>query len=301
MTASSETTSAAPTAPTPPTGTDAIVDMYPFKAVLPGPLYWLFRGVRTLITAICFACFWLGCILVGWVTLPYILLVPGTRAQKLHRGQRIMRAGFRFFHFWMRVVRSYHRTSALTTLRPSPDQPVVIVANHPSLCDITSLASLFPNIIAVARNTIANHPLLHRVVRIAGLVPVGMHMMQECEERLRMGFDVVIFPEGTRSPMGGLHPFHRGAFEIALRAKVPIVMLKLTCSPPALTKRFPIWKHPDRMPILRIEPIDTIFPSDTELNSRELARTIEQRYRELLGYPAAVGAAVEPQPLGDGP
>ena len=50
-----------------------------------------------------------------------------------------------------------------------------------------------------------------------------------------MGLDVLIFPEGTRSPFGsGLQPFHRGAFEVAARANVPVVLLKLTCSPPAL-------------------------------------------------------------------
>ena len=100
-----------------------------------------------------------------------------------------------------------------------------------------------------------------------------------------MGLDVLIFPEGTRSPFGsGLQPFHRGAFEVAARANVPVVLLKLTCSPPALAKRLPIWKHPDRMPVLTIEAIETIYPADSQLDSRAWARTIEERYMDLLGY-----------------
>ena len=51
------------------------------------------------------------------------------------------------------------------------------------------------------------NPALH-----GGFVAASARMLQDCEERLRMGFDVLIFPEGTRTPMGGpLRPFHRGA------------------------------------------------------------------------------------------
>ena len=80
-----------------------------------------------------------------------------------------------------------------------------------------------------------------------------------------------------------------------------IVLLKLTCVPPALSKGLPIWKVSDRMAVLTVEPIETIHPADSGLGSRALCRAIEQRYRELLGYPAPVSAASEPQPLGDLP
>jgi 1-acyl-sn-glycerol-3-phosphate acyltransferase len=115
-------------------------------------------------------------------------------------------------------------------------------------------------------------------------------MLEDCERRLRSGFDVLIFPEGTRSPFGGgLQPFHRGAFEIAARAKVQIVLLKLTCSPPALSKRLPIWKVADHCAVLTVEPVDMIDPAATGLGSKALCRVIEQRYAEMLGYsPPAV-------------
>jgi 1-acyl-sn-glycerol-3-phosphate acyltransferase len=114
-----------------------------------------------------------------------------------------------------------------------------------------------------------------------------------------MGFDVLIFPEGTRSPMGGpLHPFHRGAFELAARAGVPVVLLKLTCVPAALSKRLPIWKIADRMAVLTIEPVDTILPAANRLGSRATCRSVEERYRDLLGYPGPAGAASEYQSIG---
>jgi 1-acyl-sn-glycerol-3-phosphate acyltransferase len=268
------------------------VPLYPFKAWLPAPLYWTYRIARTFVVALAFLGFWLGSVLVGWLWLPLVVLWPGSREVKIKRALRTVRRGFRFFHWCMRVLRMFHRTTALTAVRPGgapADSPVVLVANHPTLVDTTSIVSLFPNVVAVAGAGFANNPLLGRLIRACGFVPVGTRMIQDCEERLRWGLDVLIFPEGTRSPFGsGLQPFHRGAFEVAARAKVPIVLLKLTCAPSALSKRLPIWKHPDRMPVLTIEAIETIYPADSELDSRAWARAIEERYMDLLGYsPAA--------------
>ncbi|HMG22425.1 MAG TPA: lysophospholipid acyltransferase family protein [Kofleriaceae bacterium] len=131
-------------------------------------------------------------------------------------------------------------------------------------------------------------------------MPTGAHVLRDCADRLRMGFDVLVFPEGTRSPVGGqLYPFHRGAFELAARAKVPIVLLKLTCVPAVLSKGLPIWKVSDHIATLTIEPIDVIYPADGGIESRTLCREIEQRYRDLFGYPALAVPASEPQPLGD--
>jgi len=270
------------------------VAIYPLKSRLPAPIYWLYRGLRTALTAFCFAGFWSGAVAVGWLWLPIARLWPGSRADRMRRVHRCVRGGFKLFHFVMYLLRLYHRTTPVRALRPA-GSPVVLVANHPTLCDVTSIVSLFPGIVAVARPSFANNPLLRPLVRGCGFVPTGAHMIRDCEERLRMGFDVLVFPEGTRSPRGGpLHPFHRGAFELAARAKVPIVLLKLTCVPPALSKGLPIWKIADRMAVLTIEPFDTLDATATGLESRELCRATEQRYRDMFGYPAPAVRASEP-------
>ena len=260
------------------------VTLYPARAWLPAPIYWLYRAWRTLATGLCFAGFWGGAVLVGWLWFPILGLWPGTRAEKMHRFQRSARRGFKLFHAVMRGLRLYHRTSPAATLRPG-GTPVVLVANHPTLCDVTSIGSLFPDVVALSRPSFARNPLLGRLVRLCGFVPLGLHLLRECEERLRLGFDVLIFPEGTRSPRGGgaLQPFHRGAFELAARANVQIVLLKLTCVPPALSKGLPIWRTSDRMAVLTVEPFGVLDPTELR-DSRATCRAIEQRYREVLGY-----------------
>ena len=267
-----------------PAAPAAAVPLYPFRAWLPAPLYWLYRGWRTLTVALCFAGFWSGAFLLAWLWFPLHSLGPGPRVARMRRLHRSVRRGFLLFHFTMRALRLYHRRSPVAALRPGTS-PVVLVANHPTLCDVTSIASLFPDVVAVARPSFAANPLIGRIVRACGFVPTSVRLLAECEERLRQGFDVLIFPEGTRSPIGGLHPFHRGAFELAARANVPILLLKLTCVPPALSKGLPIWKVADRMAVLTVEPLELI-PAVPRGGSRAMCAAIEQRYRDLLGYPA---------------
>ncbi len=267
-----------------PTASEA--ERFPLKAVLPGVLYWPLRALRTLGVGSCFAAFWSGAVLFAWIGLPILALWPGTPAAKMRRSLRALRRAFDLFHGMMHVLCLYHRRALSASARPGgqpASSPAVLVANHPTLCDVTAIVSLFPNVVCLARAEFANNPFMGRLLRVCGFVPTGANTLHECEERLRMGFDVLVFPEGTRSPIeGGLQPFQRGAFEIAIRTGVPIVLLKLACRPPALTKGLPIWRHPDRMAVLTVEAVETVRPTPGQ-DSRALCRAVEKRYHELLG------------------
>lgn len=279
-----------------PNGNDpsARVPLYPYRAHLPAWLYWPYRALRTVLTATCFAGFWSGAVVAAWIVMPIAVLWPGTAVQKTQRALGAMRVGFRVFHGVMHVLRLYRRVSPVQALRPGTS-PVVLVANHPTLCDVTSIVSLFPNVVAIARPSFAANRWIRRAVQLCGFIPTGVHVLRDAEERLRQGFDVLVFPEGTRTLRDGtLRPFHRGAFELAARANVPLVLLKLTCVPPALSKGLPIWKVCDKMATLTIEPFDVIAPGQGERDSRQLCQQIEQRYRAVLGYPPVAETLRDP-------
>lgn len=267
-----------------------MIDRYPFKRFLPGPLYWIYRGMRTVSVVFCFAVFWVSLVVAAWTLLPIVMLWPGTREAKRRRAHSILRVGLHLFHALMRGLRLYRRTSTARVARPpgiARTGAAVLIANHPTLCDVTSIVSWFPDVVALAGAAYSSHPVLRYPVESSGFIPTGPHLLRDAEQRLREGYDVLIFPEGTRTPLEGpLHPFHRGAFELALRAKVPIVLFELRCDPPTLSKQLPMWKHPDRIAVLTMAPFDMIDPVALGLDSRTLCRTIEDRYRERMGYPS---------------
>ena len=49
----------------------------------------------------------------------------------------------------------------------------------------------------------------------------------DAQQRLRDGASLVVFPEGTRTPDGTLKPFKRGAYQLALEFKLPLVPITI--------------------------------------------------------------------------
>ena len=95
---------------------------------------------------------------------------------------------------------------------------------------------------------LGNRPL-HEIeiqrIQKRGVVPrVEEGILAETGKSLEAGRSVIIFPEGTRSPPGGLGPFRRGAAHIALTSLCPITPIFITVDPPGLTKNRRWWHIP---------------------------------------------------------
>jgi 1-acyl-sn-glycerol-3-phosphate acyltransferase len=83
--------------------------------------------------------------------------------------------------------------------------------------------------------------------------------MSRCAESLAAGDNLIIFPEGTRSPPVGLRPFHRGFAHIATLARVDLQPVHIDCSPPTLLRGEAWHRIPERAPVFRIEVGDAVL------------------------------------------
>src|SRR5258705_8298 len=111
-------------------------------------------------------------------------------------------------------------------------------------------------------------------VRSAGSIAHGWRVLRTARRFFRFGLGaivvapvVVVVPEGTRSPRGGLRRFQRGAAHIALKSGCPVVPIVITCRPPTLLKGQPWHEVPDRRAdwVLRVgDPIDPARYLNTE-------------------------------------
>jgi 1-acyl-sn-glycerol-3-phosphate acyltransferase len=205
--------------------------------------------------------------------------------------QRVVAAAWRWFHRQLDRTTLY-RVAYQGLAEHDGERPAVLVANHPSLLDVTCIISRMPSTCCVVKSSLMNSPLVGKLLRSLGHVSAGdgslmsgAAVLDGVQERLREGFPVLVFPEGTRSPLGGMHRFRRGAFEIAQRAGVPVIPLFLRCDPPALGKGTPVWRHPRRCPTLTVHvdaPVDTNGP-----DPKDLCKTIERDFRSRLGLAVA--------------
>lgn len=80
---------------------------------------------------------------------------------------------------------------------------------------------------------------------------------------------MVVFPEGTRSPPGRMGKFKRGAAEIALRSRAPVLPVIITCVPPTLSKESKWYQIPSSAPILSLVVGEAIQPAAVVKDSCE--------------------------------
>jgi 1-acyl-sn-glycerol-3-phosphate acyltransferase len=86
-----------------------------------------------------------------------------------------------------------------------------------------------------------------------------------------MGNNLIIFPEGTRTPANGNIQLKRGAANIAVRGAQNLTPVVINCAPQTLGKGVPWWKIPERQVEFIIEVKDDIpIQSFTETGNTEV-------------------------------
>lgn len=234
----------------------------------------------------CFFFFWLGSLILSWVILPlaHFPLRNGPAIDGVRRCQDIVGRGFRFFIASMRMMRLVDFQPRRVKL-DLPEGPFMMIANHPTLIDVTAVMAVHPRICCVAKTELFKSVLVGRLLRYSGHIEggnvgslKGAAVIQQVLKRLESGQPVLIFPEGTRSPAYGLRRFKPGVFEIALRARVPIVPVLITCEPPTLMKGLPWYALAKRTSEYNI----TQLPTLTARAFGEMPHTEAARFQALF-------------------
>jgi 1-acyl-sn-glycerol-3-phosphate acyltransferase len=161
--------------------------------------------------------------------------------------------------------------------------PAVLVANHLSLVDILVLFRLQTHFKWVSKLENFRVPLIGWNMRLCEYIPLRRgdrrsvrKMLQQCDEALRAGSSIMMFPEGTRSATGRLRAFKSGAFEIAQRNRVPIQPIVVRGTAHALPKRgFLLQGHH----AISIEVLDPIPPESFQ---DEAPESLTSRVREIF-------------------
>jgi 1-acyl-sn-glycerol-3-phosphate acyltransferase len=113
----------------------------------------------------------------------------------------------------------------------TPGRAVVFCANHQSNVDPPVLFQVLHRRLHILyKAELSKLPLLGRVIRIGGFVPVerenreaAIASIAQGARSIQAGNSFLIFPEGTRSRTQRLLPFKKGGFIMALQAQAPIV------------------------------------------------------------------------------
>ena len=184
-------------------------------------------------------------------------------------------------------------------LAPLPDGPAIFASNHESALDILAVVAALPRTVRfVAKRELFRIPVFGWYLALGGHVRVdrsdhdrAVASLTEASRMVRAGTSLIVFPEGTRSRDGRVHPFKKGPFVIAVEAGSPVVPIAVSGAG-AINPKGRIEVHPGTLHVsigTAVHPRD--FPDRTAL-LREVRRRIIEMHRETGGLGGDVDDAV---------
>lgn len=245
--------------------------------------FWLLIATGT-----SFALFGLGGLFLAIVVFPLINLLVRNLEQRTRIAQqtvhRVWRTYVRIMVFLGAVSYEVHGAELLRN-----DRGTLVIANHPSLLDIVFIMSLMERTQCVVKAGVWRNPFMRGVVTAANYIPNENdpeRLIEDCVAALEAGNNLVIFPEGSRTPPGVKPKYQRGFAYIAHRSQAPVRLVTITCSPPTLLKGEPWYKVPSRRAHWVIQVHEHIDVPDQSIQSaiaaRSLCTQVERRIEELL-------------------
>lgn len=173
-----------------------------------------------------------------------LVLLEQTRASV---GRKLNQQGFRFI-LWLLRVTGLCRID-LSGLEPLKQASGLVLApNHPSLLDVVLIVSVLPNTVCITKAGLWNNPLLGGTARLAGYIrnDSPLLLVRRAVAELRSGANLLIFPEGTRTPAGQrpLGAFKPGFALMAKAAGAPIQTVLIETDTEYLRKGWPVWRKP---------------------------------------------------------
>ena len=120
------------------------------------------------------------------------------------------------------------------------EKPAVIICNHQSHLDIMAVLQLSPKIIIITNAWTWDNPFYGDVLHYGDFLPAADGLdknMTKLRELYKAGYNIVIYPEGTRSETCEVRRFHKGAFYVAHELGADILPLYLHGAGYVLPKR----------------------------------------------------------------
>lgn len=169
-----------------------------------------------------------------------------------------------------------------------PGTSYVFLSTHQSYMDIPAMLGYLPAQLRIAaKKVLFRIPFMGWHLWRAGHIPIdrsstqnAVTSMQRAASYLQNGICAFVFPEGTRSRDGPLHPFKKGGFKLALQAQVPIIPITIIGTRAILPPDSIIFR-PGPIDLYVDEPIPTagLTDDDIEMLMRRVRKAMAEHMK----------------------
>lgn len=217
------------------------------------------------------------------------ILIPRINAKNKENSERLDELSDLVFKGWRWFVRYLMRIKVIDIDIKNPEKfekikNSIITPTHTSYIDVLVLISLIPKTTCFVAPKLGRNFFFTNIVKSIFLVSGKSveEFTEDSDMMLKNGFNLIIFPSGTRHSKNEIPKLHRGAAQIALKSQKDIVPVKIYPEPDFLVIHKPIYDCGDKTSVFEIEVMDTIKVSDytnqDEITAKkEITKEIEKR------------------------
>ena len=162
----------------------------------------------------------------------------------------------------------------------------ILIANHQSFLDILFTIMINPNLIIMVNKWVWESPIFGKVVKFADYIPISDSIelnVEKIKSKLKDGYSILIFPEGTRSQDFKLKRFKKGAFFLSEQLKLDITPILIHGSGHTMAKGdWQLMNNSITLKILpRIQYQDKSFGNSYQERNKSISALFSSSYHSL--------------------
>ncbi|WP_421997614.1 lysophospholipid acyltransferase family protein [Reyranella sp.] len=186
-----------------------------------------------------------------------------------------------FCLWWLRITcRITHRVRGLEN---RPAGPVILACKHQSSWETLAFHRLFPNAATVLKRELVFIPVVGWAMARAGNIAVERGsgasalrgLLRQARATLAAGRSILIYPEGTRTPVGSDAPYQAGTAALYRQLGVPVVPVALNSGVFWGRRKFIKWPG-----VIDVEVLEPIPPG---LDRETFMATLRERIEGATG------------------
>lgn len=191
------------------------------------------RFIRGFLVVMVFTIFGIGSLLLSFLFLPIggIFLRGGKKREKFsHIIHKLWHIYTQFFVVLNLIKIEKHGVKQV--------KGKIIVATHPTFIDILILIGIYDNSLCIAKKELLNNIFLKNIIKNI-YIPNNIELDEFkniCTKTLNDGYNIIIFPTGTRTVEGEEIKIHKGSAAVQIASGADILPVKIVCDYPVLQK-----------------------------------------------------------------
>lgn len=237
------------------------------------------RGILVLLEMILFAC---GAVFIGCILFPILSVKYKDKERRKYFAQIIHNS----WEFFITVMEKsgeikVHIDGNLLNIKGK-----IVVASHPSFIDIILLIGNMQPSLCLAKKSILKNPIMRNIVKSLYIINDidPEEFKKSAVEALNDGYNIVIFPTGTRTLPGEKIKIHKGAAQISIASGIDIIPIKIETDYPFLIKNhFPLDANNKTVNYkLTVRPAIKLSDFESDISEIKLRNKICEQIKESI-------------------